>query len=365
MRKIEYENLSKVNKEFQNDFHARINDIFVNGQYILGKQVEEFENNFAAWHKVNYCVALNSGLDALTLGLNALNLPLQSEVIVAANSYLACVLSIIKANLKPVLVEPDLATYNIDVNKIEEAITPNTSAIMPVHLYGRLCDMKRINQLAKKYNLRIIEDCAQAHGAKQDKILGGTTSDVGAFSFYPTKNLGAMGDAGCIITNDEKIAAQVRSMRHYGFGRTRYVADCIGCNSRMDEVQAAFLNIKLSALSKINAHKKKLAHVYDSLIDNSKFVKPLHEEEYDHIYHIYNIRHKRRDELKNYLEEKGIMTLVHYPIPPHKQPALRDLFQNQDYPISNEISQTTLSLPISYIHTEEEIKRVSDVLNLF
>lgn len=361
---VEYENLSKSNKEFEFEYKKRVDEVIASGWYILGKQVEEFESRYAKLHNVKHCIALNSGLDALILGLKAANLPKDGEVLVAANSYLACVLSIIQAGLKPVLVEPNIENYNIDEEILESKITSKTVAIMPVHLYGRACNMEKIMQIAAKHKLFIIEDCAQAHLAKQNGKLVGTFGDIGAFSFYPTKNLGSIGDSGCIITNDDNYAAKIRSMRNYGFSKVRYVADNIGINSRMDELQAAFLNVKLDHLEKINTHKRQLANIYNENIRNINIIKPLSSSsEYEHIYHIYNIRAEKRDELQQYLKENGVATIVHYPIPPHKQEALADFFKGQNFPIADKIANTTLSLPISYMNNEGEVLKVCELMN--
>jgi dTDP-4-amino-4,6-dideoxygalactose transaminase len=263
----------------------------------------------------------------------------------------------------PVLVEPDIETYNIDAKKIEEKITGNTKAIMVVHLYGKICDMDSVMAIAKKYNLRVIEDCAQAHGAKYKNIKAGNFGDLNAFSFYPTKNLGALADAGAITTNSHQLAEHVKMLRNYG-SKVKYYNEVIGVNSRLDEIQAAFLSIKLKQLDKINEHKRKLAALYQYNL-KSEFIKPQVHKDYYDVYHIYTIRHQNRDGLKEYLKKKDILTEIHYPVPPNKQKAMTNIFNNCPTPIAEEIHKTTLSLPISYFHTEDDIMQVIEVMNQF
>jgi len=265
--------------------------------------------------------------------------------------------------LKPILVEPNIATYNIDADKIEEKITPHTKAIMVVHLYGRVCEMDKISAICKKYNLKLIEDCAQAHGARYKNKKAGSFGDFGAFSFYPTKNLGCLGDGGAVNCNDDELMKKIKKLRNYG-SEKKYYNDVIGFNSRLDEVQAGFLSIKLKKLNEINAHKNKLAKIYyDNLKDD--FIKPLQHKDYFHIYHIFNIRHERRNKLQEFLLKNNIKTEIHYPVSPHKQKAMREILSGKNYPISEEIHNTTLSLPISYFHNENDILKVSEVMNKF
>jgi dTDP-4-amino-4,6-dideoxygalactose transaminase len=310
---------------------------------------------------VKYCVGISNGLDALILALRTLDLPAGSEVIVPANTYIATVLAVIACNLKPILVEPDIHTYNIDPGKIEQAITSKTSCMLVVHLYGKMCDMDKIVQLKQKYNLSLIEDCAQAHGATYKNKQAGTFGDMGAFSFYPTKNLGALGDAGGIICNNEKYKNSLMQLRNYGSDR-KYYNDVIGYNNRLDEMQAAFLSVKLKSLKLMNAHRNKLADLYHTNL-SERYIKPVKDIDYYDVFHIYNIRYPQRDELQQYLLNKGIGTVIHYPVPPHRQKALKDIFDQKDFPITDEIHQTTLSLPCSFCHTENEIMEVIDALN--
>jgi dTDP-4-amino-4,6-dideoxygalactose transaminase len=359
---IEYENLFKSNELFLKDFSASFQNTFNSGWFVLGNNVGNFENEFALYIGNKYCVGVASGLDALILSLKVFNFEKGSEVIVPSNTYIATILSIIHCGLKPVLVEPDIKTYNIDTSKIEEAISSKTKAIMVVHLYGKCCNMDPIISLCKKYNLKLIEDCAQSHGAKYKDKKSGTFGDVNAFSFYPTKNLGALGDAGSVNTDDENIAKAVKSLRNYGSGK-KYYNERIGINSRLDEVQAGFLSIKLKRLDELNSHKKKLASIYLKELKDD-FIKPVVDPDYFDVYHIFNVRHPKRDDLKDYLLKNEIRTDIHYPVPPHKQKAMQGIIEG-DYPISEEIHNTTLSLPVSFFHKEEEIYKVVETMNKF
>lgn len=359
---IFYENLFESNKKFFDEFNKKFQQVLSSGWFILGKSVEAFQKEFAAYHNSKHCIGVASGLDALTLSLLAAKIPEGSEVIVPSNTYIATILSILHAKMKPVLVEPDISSYNIDPNRIEEKISDKTKAIMVVHLYGKSCQMDSIKQLCKKYNLILIEDCAQSHGAKFKDQLTGTFGEFGAFSFYPTKNLGALGDAGAVITNSDDYSEQLKKLRNYGSSK-KYYNDIIGFNSRLDELQAAFLSVKLKYLDEINLHKRKLARIYlDNLKDD--FIKPKVHSDYYDVYHIFNVRHPQRDKLKEYLLKNGIQTDIHYPLSPHKQKALEGIIEG-DYPISEEIHNTILSLPCSYSHSDDDIYRVVEVMNKF
>ena len=360
---IDYENLGKLNAPFFEAYEQSFSKTLRGGWYVLGQNVQKFENQFSEFVGAKHCVGLASGLDALILGLRAFNFEPGSEVIVPSNTYIATILAIMQVGLTPILVEPDIKTYNIDVSKIEEKITSKTKAIIVVHLYGKSCEMDRIQTICNQYQLRLLEDCAQAHGAAFNGQQVGTFGDFGCFSFYPTKNLGALGDAGAITTNDDELCNTVKMLRNYG-SKVKYVNEVVGYNSRLDEIQAGFLAVKLQKLDDINNHKIKLAKLYQEGINNT-FIKPIVQEGYKDVFHIYCIRHPKREELKSYLLENEIRTEIHYPIPPHKQEALTGVFGSQDYPISSEIHATTLSLPISYFHTEEDVKRIIEVLNKF
>jgi dTDP-4-amino-4,6-dideoxygalactose transaminase len=358
---IEYESLQNSNKKFAEAYLEAFQSVMESGWYILGNKVKTFEAEFARFCETKNCIGVASGLDALMLALKANNFPIGSEVIVPSNTYIASILSILHCNLKPVLVEPELETYTINPALIEEHINSKTKAIMVVHLYGKACNMEAIMNIAVRHQLLVIEDCAQAHGAKFKRKKVGTFG-IGAFSFYPTKNLGAIGDAGAITTNNDELAQKFRALRNYGSGK-KYQNDYIGYNSRLDELQAAFLSVKLKFLNEITNHKRKLASIYLSEL-KSDFKCPIVLKDYFDVYHVFNIRHPKRDELKEYLLSHGIKTEIHYPIPPHKQPAMHEIITG-NYPISEEIHHTTLSLPISYGHTETDIYRVIEILNKF
>jgi len=347
--------MEEYTNAFQNVLHG--------GWYILGKQVTQFEQSFANYCGVEHCIGVASGLDALVLSLRYFGFNPGDEVIVPANTYIASILAIMQVGLKPVLVEPDINTYNIDPESIESAITARTKAILVVHLYGKMCDMDPILLLAEKYGLKVVEDCAQAHGAIYNGQKAGSFGDFGAFSFYPTKNLGALGDAGAITCKDEKINSSIRTLRNYG-SSAKYVFDEVGYNSRLDELQASFLSVKLKYLDDITTHKQKLAAIYRNEL-KTDFTLPTLQVGFDDVFHIFAIRHPERDRLKRYLLDNGIGTEIHYPIAPHQQKAMNGILFGKSYPISEEIHRTILSLPISYGHTEEDISKVVEVMNKF
>lgn len=361
---IDYENLGKLNKPFFEEYNQAFQRTLQSGWYILGNEVTSFEKEFAAFCEADYCVGVANGLDALILALKAFGFEKDSEVIVPSNTYIASILAILQADLTPILVEPELSSYNLNPALIEQHITSKTKAIMPVHLYGKPCKMDEILVIAQKFGLKVIEDAAQAHGATyKGKKIGGF-GDITCFSFYPTKNLGALADAGAITTNDEYLADQIKVLRNYG-SQKKYHNQIIGYNSRLDEVQAAFLRVKLTYLNRINAHKNKLAKLYYNEL-KSDFIKPVPENNQYHVYHIFNIRHPARDRLREYLLNQGIKSEIHYPVPPHRQEALQYLFsENHHFPVSEEIHQTTISLPCSFCHPEDEILEVIQVLNAF
>jgi dTDP-4-amino-4,6-dideoxygalactose transaminase len=360
---ITYENLRLLNQSFHEEYMEALDRVLKTGWFILGKETEQFEKEFASYCHMPYCAGVANGLDALALSLRAFNFPRGKEVIVPANTYIATILAIINEGLKPVLVEPDIHTYNIDPSRIEEKINKNTVAVMVVHLYGKCCEMDPILELVNKHNLKLIEDCAQSHGAKYKEKISGSFGHFGAFSFYPTKNLGALGDGGAVVCKTEQESTDIKRLRNYG-SRIKYYNEVVGVNSRLDELQAAFLRIKLRSLDKINEHKRKLAQSYfENLTD--EVIKPVQDKDYYDVYHIYNIRTGRRDELKKYLAEKGIATEIHYPVPPHCQEAMKGFIDGEDYPLSKEIHRTTLSLPISYFHTIDDVQRVCEVVNSF
>jgi len=360
---IEYENLGKFNAPFFDEYRKVFNETLESGWYVLGKKVSGFEEEFAKYCGAGHFIGVASGLDALILSLHAFGFEPGSEIIVPSNTYIATIISILQNGLKPVLVEPDIRTYNIDPALIEEKITPATRAILVVHLYGKSCEMGPISDIAKKRGLKIIEDCAQSHGAKYKGRITGTFGEFGAFSFYPTKNLGALGDAGGVMTGDGALARKIRMLRNYG-SEVKYYNETIGYNSRLQEMQAAFLSVKLRYLDRINEHKRILAKIYLSGLKED-FIKPVVNDDFYDVYHIFCVRHPKRDELKKYLLDNGVKTDVHYPVAPHHQNAMKGLLDGGPYPISEEIHKTTLSLPISYFHREEDILKVIEIMNKF
>ncbi|WP_432713982.1 DegT/DnrJ/EryC1/StrS family aminotransferase [Pedobacter sp.] len=362
MNMIEYENLFLLNKPFTERYKESFADSLEKGWFILGNKVLQFEKEFASYCGSNYCAGLASGLDALVLALKYFDFPKGAEVIVPSNTYIATILAICQNGLVPVLVEPDLDTYNIDPAKIEEKISPNTKAILVVHLYGKACNMDPILAIAAQNGIKVIEDCAQSHGATYKGKMTGTFGHFGAFSFYPTKNLGALGDAGALITSDTEVIEKIKAMRNYGC-HEKYHNSYIGVNSRLDEIQAGFLSVKLPFLDDINAHKKKLAALYQENL-KPEFTRPVIHEDYKDVNHIYTVRHQERDKLKAYLLKNNIKTEIHYPIPPHQQKALKGSIKGS-FPIAELIHRTTLSLPISYFHTEQQVEQVITVMNKF
>lgn len=359
---IEYENLKKVNQPYFKEFNTVFNNVLESGWFVLGHNVEEFEKEFADYININHCVGLASGLDALTISIKVLDLKKKSEIIVPSNTYIATILSVLISGNVPVLVEPDIATYNIDPERIEDAITSKTRAIIVVHLYGKPCDMDPIIDICNRYNLYLIEDCAQAHGAEYKGRKVGSFGDMAAFSYYPTKNLGCLGDGGALTTNNPDYSRKAKMVRNYG-SEKKYYNECQGVNSRLDEIQAAFLRVKLKHLNDIVKHKRELASAYFKEISEN-FVTPSINPDFFDVYHIFNIRHKKRDELKQYLLDNGVKTEVHYPVPPHLQKAMKSM-KSLKFPISEEIHNTTLSLPISSFHTFDDIKTVIKLLNDF
>ncbi|MEM0135427.1 MAG: DegT/DnrJ/EryC1/StrS family aminotransferase [Thermoplasmatales archaeon] len=337
--------------------------VMESGRYILGTEVSDFQKEFANFCESRYCVGVGNGLDALQLGLRALGVGNGDEVIVPSNTYIASWIAISLTGATPVPVEPDENTYNINPELIERSITKKTKAVMPVHLYGQPADMTPIRELAEKYNIRIIDDAAQAHGAKYKGKKIGTLADITAFSFYPTKNLGAIGDGGCITTNDPELAKMVETLRNYGESE-KYKNDIIGFNSRLDELQAAFLRVKLRHLAEINKRKAEIASRYLSEISNDSLSLPYVPEYVSPVWHQFVIKSKYRDELKKYLFYNGVNTLIHYPIPPHLQRAYGYANLNpDDLILAAKLAKDVLSLPISWTMNDEQIQYVINVIN--
>lgn len=360
---IYYEDLKKSYASLMPEYEQAFREVLESGWFIMGQKLRDFEKDFAQYCQSSHCIGVGSGLDALILALKAYQFPPGSEIIAPAHTFVATILAIVHNGLKPILVEPDEKTYNLNDELIEAKISPRTRAIIPVHLYGKLCNMEPILQLAQKYQLTVIEDAAQAHGAKYKNQIAGSFGDAAAFSFYPIKNLGALGDAGAITTSQTAFMESVKKLRNYGSNQ-KYYHETIGMNSRLDELQAAFLQVKLKHLDKINAHKRKLAQIYHQHLSNN-FIKPQSHPDYEDVYHIFPIRHPKRDQLRAFLQDRQILTEIHYPIPPYRQAALQELFPKPYFPLTDKIHQTVLSLPISYGHSEEDIYQVIKALHQF
>ena len=365
---IHFLNLRKLNQPFEVAFQKKMKQFLNGGWYILGNEVKQFETDFATYCGTKHCIGVGNGLDALVLIFKAYihlgKLEKGDEVIVPANTYIASILAVLQADLVPVLVEPRLETYNINPEEIEAKITSKTKAILPVHLYGQLCEMKVINEIAQKHNLLVIEDAAQAHGSQfSENEKAGNLSNAAAFSFYPGKNLGALGDGGAITTNDDVLANVLFSMRNYG-SKVKYENEIIGVNSRLDELQAAFLNIKLKQLDSENEFRRSMAKRYLSEIKNEKVIMPSWDLSQNHVFHLFVIRTSNRLELQNYLKENGIETMIHYPIPPHKQKALSN-WNNLSFPITEKIHDEVLSIPLNSGLKASEIQHIITILNQY
>jgi dTDP-4-amino-4,6-dideoxygalactose transaminase len=359
---IEYENLAQSNAAYIADLEAATSRVIRSGWYVLGHEVNAFEQEFAQYVGAKHCIGVANGLDALILSIEALNLPKGSDVLVASNTYIATILAIIRAGHKPVLVEPVLETFNMDPGLLPAAITSNTRAICVTHLFGKACRMDAIGAFAKAHGLKVIEDCAQSHGAKLAGKMTGTFGDAGCFSFYPTKNLGAVGDAGAIVTDDDELADKLRYLRNYG-SKQKYVNEYAGVNSRLDEIQAALLRVKLKHMHAMTKHKRALAQIYFDQLPSFVEKPVINIDEFD-VFHIYGIRSSKRNELKDFLLARNVKTEIHYPIAPHKQRAMQGVL-TRHYPIAQELHDTELSLPISYGHTSEHIRQVCQVIQQF
>ena len=363
--KIPFVSFKPLEKELDQPLREAFNRVFERSWYIGGCEDEAFEKAFADFCKADYCVGCGNGLDALLLVLKAWGIGEGDEVIVPSNTYIATALAVTYVGATPVFVEPDIRTYNIDPNLIEEKITPKTKAIMPVHLYGQACDMDPIMAIAKKHNLYVLEDCAQAHGATYKGKVIGSFGDAAGFSFYPGKNLGALGDAGATVTNDKALADKVRALGNYG-SDYKYHHIYKGNNSRLDELQAAFLSAKLPTMDKVNENRRYIADRYLKGIKNPKIVLPYVPEYAVPVWHVFAVRCKERDALAEFLTEKGLGINKHYPIAMHLQDCYKDLnLPKGSLPIAEEISETELSLPMYYGMTEEEIDYVIDAVNAF
>lgn len=362
---IPFVSFKPLEKKLDAELRAAFERVYTRSWYIEGEEDEAFEKAFAEYCDRKYCVGTGNGLDALFLALKALGIKDGDEVIVPSNTYIATALAVTYVGATPVFVEPDIRTFNIDATLIESAITEKTRAIMPVHLYGQTCDMDPIMEIAHKYNLYVVEDCAQAHGAKYKGKVIGSFGDVAGFSFYPGKNLGALGDAGATVTNNKEIADKVRALGNYG-SDYKYHHIYQGNNSRLDELQAAFLTAKLSCLDEVNNERRNIARKYLEGIKNPEIILPFVPDYATPVWHIFGIRCSRRAELEKFLNDANIGTNKHYPIPMHLQDCYKNLgFKAGDYPIAEEISATELSIPMYYGMSEEEIQYVIDVINRY
>jgi len=362
---VEFLSLKKITDYYRDGVNAAVNRVLDSGWYILGKEVTDFEKNFAIYCGTKHCIGVANGLDALILILEAYKLMglLQDddEVIVPANTYIATILAVSKNNLTPVLVEPDETTCLLTAEGIKPHITSKTRVIMPVHLYGRACKMEPIKHLAEEHKLLVVEDSAQAHGAYDGGKRTGNLGHASGFSFYPGKNLGALGDGGAVTTNDDKLTETLKALRNYG-SEVKYKNMFKGVNSRLDDLQCAMLNVKLLGLDNDNAKRQKIADYYTDNIKNPKITLPVNHKDNSCVWHLYVIRTEKRDELQKYLAKHGIQTVIHYPIPPHKQEAYKE-FNALSLPITEQIHREVLSLPISPVMEEWEVKRVVEVLN--
>lgn len=364
---IPFLDLKKINSQYQEALIEVSTRVIQSGWYLNGVECEAFEKEFSDYCGVKYTLGVANGLEALTLiirAYKAMNVFVEEdEIIVPANTYIASVLAISENNLRPILVEPDTHTYLIDPLDIEKKITKKTKAIMVVHLYGQTCAMDKINKIAKQYNLKIIEDSAQSHGAYYKDKRCGNLGDASGFSFYPAKNLGALGDGGAVTTNDKRLATTVRSLSNYGSSE-KYKHPLKGMNSRLDEIQAGFLRVKLNYLDQEIQHRRVIADYYLKNIINKHIILPTLQEEKSHVWHLFVIRCERRDELQAYLKERGIETLIHYPIAVHQQDAYQEL-KKQEYPIAQQIAQEILSLPISAVQSLKDTQKIVEAINDF
>ena len=349
---------------YQDEYEQKALQVLRKGWYVLGEEVKNFEEEFARYTGSKHCVGLGNGLDALWIAFRLLGVGNEDEVIVQGNAYIACVMGVTINGATPVFVEPD-EYHNIDVDKIEAAITPHTKAVLAVHLYGQASYMKKIKALCKKHDIFLVEDCAQSHGAKFDGKMTGVFGDIGCFSFYPSKNLGCFGDGGAIVTNNDQLAQSFKTFRNYG-SEKRYHNKIVGTNSRLDELQAGLLRVKLSHLDELNLERTKIAERYLKEINNSLITLPKVADECTSVWHLFVITTEEREKLIKYLEERDIYTIIHYPIPPHLSEAYEYLgFKDGDFPITEKRAQQVLSLPLYNGMTDEEISWVVDSVNSF
>lgn len=365
---IKFLDLQKINLQYQNEIEAKLLEVFRSGWYLMGSQLSNFEKNLSDYIGAKHSIGVANGLDALRLILRGyIELGIMNpgdEIIVPSNTYIASILAISDNGLVPVLVEPEIETYNIDISKIEEKITSKTKGILIVHLQGRVVFSDQLKEIAEKYQLKIIEDNAQAIGAEWNGKKTGNLGDASGFSFYPGKNLGALGDAGAVTTNDDELAKTIRALANYGSNQ-KYVNIYKGLNSRLDEIQAAVLDVKLKYIDQENKIRREIAKRFINEINNPTIILPEYpSDENEHVWHVFVIRSEKRDELQAYLTENGIQTLIHYPIPPHQQQAYKE-WNELSFPISEKIHDEVLSFPISPVMSEDEIKQIIEVVNKF
>jgi dTDP-4-amino-4,6-dideoxygalactose transaminase len=362
---IPFLNLKDINKQYREELILACTKVIDSGWYIQGNECKEFEKEFAQYCGTKFAIGVANGLDALILIFRAYKemgfIKNGDEVIVPSNTYIASILAISENNLVPILVEPDINSYLINPLKIEEKITSKTKAILPVHLYGQTCEMDKINEIAKKYNLKVIEDSAQSHGAYYNNKRSGNLGDASGFSFYPGKNLGALGDGGTVTTNDEDLAKAIKALGNYG-SHKKYENLYKGMNSRLDEIQAAMLRVKLKYLDNEVEKRREIANYYLKNIENKNIVLPMVRKNDNHVWHLFVIRTKNRDQFQKYLSENDIQTLIHYPLAPHKQNAYKD-WNNESYPISEQIHDGVLSLPISPILEIKDAHKIVNIIN--
>lgn len=365
---IPFLDLLASNQRFESAYKEQFQQFLDSGYYILGGNVTAFETAFAAYCGTKHCIGVGNGLDALRLileGYKVLNkLKAGDEILVASNTYIATIIAIKQAGLTPVLVEAEAETFNFDLSDLNAKISANTKAIMPVHLYGQLSPMKAISELAKQHNLLLIEDAAQAHGAKNEiGTRAGNLGDAAGFSFYPSKNLGALGDGGAVTTNNDALAEIIKKLRNYGT-TTKYVNELLGVNSRLDDIQAVFLNIKLPLLDIDNQKRRNIAKRYLLEIKNNKIILPVYDGSENHVFHLFVVQVKDREDFITYLDKNEVGYLIHYPIPPHKQDALPE-FKELSFPVTEKIHQQVISLPMSPVMNEAQVDRVLYVLNAY
>jgi dTDP-4-amino-4,6-dideoxygalactose transaminase len=365
MNKIPFLNFQPMHEQIRSEMHQAFSDVYDSYWYIMGEKLQTFEASYAKYNQTKYCVGVSNGLDALILALQALNIGKGDEVIVPSNTYIASVIAITTVGATPVFVEPRMDTYNINPELIEQKITKRTKAIMPVHLYGQACEMDYIMKLAEAYDLYVVEDNAQAHGSSYNGKLTGSFGHANGVSFYPGKNLGALGDAGAVTTNKEEIAEKIKALRNYG-SHKKYHNDYVGLNRRLDELQAALLSVKLQYLNDWTQERKEIAETYNECLVGSNLILPQLASNADHVYHLYVVRTSKREELQEYLNNKGVGTLIHYPIPPHLQKAYKYLgYKKGDFPIAEKLANTSISLPLWVGIEKHQLETISNLIKKF